>query len=128
MHLESLTLHYNGAATSKHPLSVSRASADALEVLGNQIKLARHVKGWTIAELAGRLAVNPRTVTKIESGAPSVSIGTVFDAAFVVGVNLFGLSGADLARARRLGEETLALLPEKVRKPIVKDDPGDFAF
>jgi transcriptional regulator with XRE-family HTH domain len=113
---------------SPRTTAVSRTSADALGVLGNQIKLARHARGWTVTDLAARLDVNPRTVTKIESGSPSVSIGTAFNAAFTVGVNLFGLEGPELARARRQGEETLALLPSKIRKPVVKEDPGDFAF
>jgi transcriptional regulator with XRE-family HTH domain len=109
-------------------IAVSRASADALRILGNQVKLARHARGWTIADFAARLGVAPRTIAKIESGSPSVSIGTVFNAAFLAGVNLFGLEGPELARARRQGEETLALLPSKVRKPVVKDDDDDFAF
>jgi transcriptional regulator with XRE-family HTH domain len=97
-------------------------------VLGNQIKLARHRRGWSIADLAARLGVNPRTVTNLEAGVPTVSIGTVFNAAFLVGVDLFGLSGPELARARRAGEETLALLPAKVRKPVVTGSGDDFAF
>jgi transcriptional regulator with XRE-family HTH domain len=106
----------------------SRASADALRVLGNQIKLARHARHWSLVDLSERLGVNPRTVAKMEAGAPSVAIGTVFNAAFLTGVDLFGLSGPELARARRAGEDTLALLPEKVRKPVVAERPDDFSF
>lgn len=113
---------------SRRRVAVPRAAADALGVLGNQIKLARHGRGWSIADLAARLGVNPRTVTNLESGAPTVSIGTVFNAAFLVGVDLFGLTGPELARARRAGEEILALLPAKVRKPSAEDDGHDFAF
>ena len=113
---------------SKHRVAISRASADALGVLGHQVKLARHARNWSIADLAARLGVNPRTVTNLEAGAPSVSIGTVFNAAFLVGVDLFGLSGHELARARRAGQETLALLPAKVRKPVVTESHGDFSF
>jgi len=112
----------------KMTVVVSRASKDALGVLGNQIKLGRYARGWTIAELAARLGVNPRTVSALEGGSPTVSIGTVFNAAVLVGVDLFGLTGPDLARARRAGEETLALLPEKVRKSGAKDRADDFAF
>ncbi len=113
---------------SKRRVAVSRASADALGVLGNQIKQARHARKWSIADLAARLGVNPRTVTNVEAGAPSVSIGTVFNAAFFVGVDLFGLSGTELARARRAGEETLALLPAKVRRPVATESNDDFSF
>lgn len=113
---------------SRRVVAVSRASADALVVLGNQVKLARHARGWTIADLAARLGINPRTVAHIESGSPTVAIGTVFNAAFTVGVNLFGLEGPELARARRQGEDTLALLPSKVRKPAARKDDDDLAF
>lgn len=113
--------------TRRH-VAVSRASADVLRVLGNQIKLGRHTRGWSIADFAARLGANPRTVTNIESGSPTVSIGTVFNSAFLVGVDLFGLTGPELARARRAGDETLALLPARVRKPSVPDSADDFAF
>ncbi|NNN01937.1 MAG: helix-turn-helix transcriptional regulator [Acidimicrobiaceae bacterium] len=109
-------------------IAVPRASKDALGVLGNQIKIGRRRRGWTITDLAERLGIDPRTVSGIEAGSPSVSIGNVFNAAFLVGVDLFGLSGPELARARRAGEETLALLPANVRKPRVRDSANDFAF
>jgi transcriptional regulator with XRE-family HTH domain len=107
---------------------VSRASEDALQVLGNQIRLARQAQGWTQADTAARLGVNRRTVMGIEAGSSGAAIGTVFNAAFLVGVDLFGLTGPDLARARRQGEETLALLPAKVRKAAPKDSDDDFTF
>lgn len=112
---------------AQRSLSVSRVSADALATLGNQIKLGRRNRRWTLSDLAARLGVDRRTVANIENGSPTTSIGLVFDAATLVGVNLFGLDGAELARARRAGEETLALMPERVRRPRTDDD-GDFAF
>ena len=39
-------------------------------------------------ELAARLGVNTRTVAALETGSPSVSIGTVFNAALLVGFHL----------------------------------------
>ena len=113
---------------ARRSVAVSRGSAEALAVLGNQVKLARYARGWTIADLAARLGVNPRTVSKIEDGSSTVTVGTVFNAAFLVGVDLFGLTGPELARARRQGRETLALLPAKVRKPTAKMTGEDFAF
>jgi transcriptional regulator with XRE-family HTH domain len=109
-------------------VAVTRASKDAIAVLGNQVKAARARQGWTQADLAARIGVTPKTMAAIESGSPSVSIGNVFNAAFTAGVNLFGLEGADLARARRQGEDTLALLPERIRKPVVKESADDAAF
>ncbi|MDP9092143.1 MAG: helix-turn-helix domain-containing protein [Actinomycetota bacterium] len=113
---------------ARRMVAVTRASEDALGVLANQIKAARAARGWTQVDLAARVGITQKTMYAIESGSPSVSIGSVFNAAFTVGVNLFGLEGADLARARRQGEDTLALLPERVRRPIVKENADDSAF
>ena len=113
---------------ARRGIAVSRASSDALKLLGNQIKLARQARGWSQLDTAARLGVDPRTLHSLEAGSPGVTIGTVFNAAFLVGVDLFGLSGPALARARRQGEETLALLPAKVRRPATKDTDDDFKF
>jgi len=115
-------------SVARHSAAVSRAAADALGVLGNQIKLARLARGWSLADTAARLGVDRRTVSSIEAGSSRVAIGTVFNAAVLVGVDLFGLSGTELTRARRQGEETLALMPERVRRPPRKDSDDDFAF
>ena len=115
-------------SVARHSTAVSRAAADALGVLGTQIKLARLARGWTLADTADRLGVDRRTVSSIEAGSSRVAIGTMFNAAILVGVDLFGLSGPELARARRQGEETLALMPERVRQPPQKDSDDDFAF
>jgi transcriptional regulator with XRE-family HTH domain len=114
---------------SRREVAVSRASADALKVLGNQIRIARQARGWSLVDAAARLGVDRRTVSSIEAGSASVAIGTAFNVAFLVGVDLFGLTGPELARARRQGEETLALLPARVRKPAGKGgSDDDFAF
>ena len=109
----------------RRPIAVSRASRDALAVLGAQIKTARLARGWTQADLAGRIGVDARTLAAVERGEPHSTIGTAFNAAFTVGVNLFGLDGDELALARRRGEETLALLPRQVRAAAVKGDSDD---
>ena len=124
-------MHMQGVARGmpgRHNVAVSRAAADAMKILGQQIRAARTARHWTLVETAHRLGVDRRTVSSIESGSPGVAIGTVFTAAALVGVDLFGLSGPELARARRLGEETLALLPVRVRNTTRGDDDVDFDF
>lgn len=113
---------------SKRQVAVTRGAQDALSVLGQQVRLGRHARRWSVADLAARLGVNPRTVSSLEAGTPGVAIGTVFNAALLVGVDLFGLDGPELARARRAGADTLALLPAKVRKATVTGSPDDFDF
>lgn len=97
-------------------ISPTRAAADALVVLGTQIRVARHDMNWTAADLGMRIGAGPRTVTAIERGSPGVSIGTVFSAASVLGVPLFG-DDDEKARLRRRGEERVALIPSREYQP-----------
>lgn len=109
----------------KREIGPTRVAADALAVLGTQIRLGRHEKNWTAAELGARVGVGPRTITSIEKGAPGVAIGTVLSAASLVGVSLFGASSTELARLRRRGEERVALIPSREYHPgSTGDDDG----
>ena len=87
---------------------------DAVQVLGNQIALARRRRRWTSAELAERVGVSVRTISNLEHGSPSVTIGVAFEAASILGVSLFGAEGPELAALVRRGQDTLALLPSRV--------------
>jgi DNA-binding XRE family transcriptional regulator len=109
---------------ARRGVSVNSASADALVLLGKQIKEARKARGWTMAMLASRLDIGLSTVSKIESGAPSISIGTVFNAAVVVGVKLFGLNPPELAEARQEGAGTGVLLSGAVPGPPARGGSG----
>ncbi|GBG36768.1 helix-turn-helix transcriptional regulator [Mycobacterium montefiorense] len=115
---------------SKKVIAPTRTAADALAVLGAQIRLARHEKNWTAAELGMRIGVGRHTVTAIERGEPGVAIGTVLNAASVLGVALFGADNHELARLRRRGEERLALLPSREDQPrsIATDGDHDLNF
>lgn len=113
----------------RRQVSLPAPARDALGVLGTQIRLARHERGWTAAEFAQRIGVSPPTVLAIESGAPGTAIGTVLTAASLVGVPLFGVEDpAELARMRRRGEERLALIPTRVHTPTDHDDDDVFDF
>lgn len=124
MHSNGVKVHYDVFFMTKKIPSLSRPAADAAAVLGGLIKVARLDKRWSQRDLAERLSVDPRTVAAIEAGLPTVSIGSVFQAAFLTGVPLFGLEGTDLAAARRRGEETLSLLPQRIRTPKQEVDDG----
>lgn len=113
---------------ARREVALGRASQDALRVLGQQVKRARMERGWTVSDASDRLGINRRTWASVEAGSGGVAVGTVFNAAFLVGVELFGMDGAELALARRRGDDTLALLPDRVRKPARKDTDADFAF
>jgi transcriptional regulator with XRE-family HTH domain len=110
---------------SKRMVAPSRVAEDALTVLGTQIRLARHEKNWTAAELGMRVGVGARTITAIERGAPGVAVGTVLSAAAVLGIPLFGPEYGELARLRRHGEERIALIPSREYQPRSTPADGD---
>ena len=113
---------------TRRRIAMSPVAENAAALLGTQIRLARHAKRWTAADLAERAGVSRVTVLNAEAGSPSVSLGNVLNMASLVGVELFGLDDpVELARARRRGEERLALIPSKVYKERGSGD-GDFDF
>jgi transcriptional regulator with XRE-family HTH domain len=97
---------------------------DALAVLGAQIATARRELGWTAAELAERVGASAPLISRIENGRPTSQIGTVFEAAVLCGVPLFGLDKADLGPLARTERERLALLPARVhhRPTLIAND------
>ena len=89
-------------------------AADAVAVIGHQVRFARHDLNYTIVELADRSGVSPHTVTSIESGSPAVSVGNVLSVAVAVGLPIFGTQSAELLNAtRRFGIEKLGLIPRR---------------
>ncbi len=91
---------------------VSPVSKEAVTVLGEYVRAARLRRRWTVATLAERAGVSTQTISKIERGDPSVSIGTVFEAASLLDVELFG---GQEGLAKRMVRRELALLPERGR-------------
>lgn len=90
----------------------SRRTQAVVGVLGQSIRAARLRRGWSVAALAERVGVSAPTITKIERGNSSVAIGTVFEAARLVGVELYG-GQQDLAG--HVARNELALLPQRGR-------------
>ncbi len=93
-------------------MTISRGAGAAVRILGESVRAGRLRRGWSVATLAERVGVSAPTITKIERGNPSVAIGTVFEAARLVGVELYG-GDADLAG--RVVRNELALLPQRGR-------------
>ncbi|MFD3510962.1 helix-turn-helix transcriptional regulator [Nocardia sp. NPDC058666] len=105
------------------------AAADAVRVLGQQVRLARRAKNWTAADLAAATGVSPRTISSIETGSSAVSIGNVLNVAAIAGVPLFGVDDpAELTRMRLRGEERIALIPTRVRHPAPEEDDDGLDF
>ena len=101
---------------------LSRSTVAAARLLGRRIALGRRERRWTVAELAERVGCSQTTIRKVERGDPSVALGTVFEAAALVGVALFSDDSAALAREAELVEARLAVLPQRVRRRHVDDE------
>jgi len=104
---------------ARHP--VSRATVETLQILGASIRAARLSRGWSVEQLAQRIGVSHPTVTKVERGDPGVAIGTAFEAATVLGLELY----SDAETRSRYGaqkQRELALLPSAARRQRVIDD------
>jgi len=93
----------------------SPQTRDAARLLGLEIARARRARRWSAAELAERAGVSHVTVRSAEKGALSVSIGTVFEIATVLGVDLFG-TPEEVQGLLARGRDRLALLPASVRQ------------
>ena len=73
-------------------------------------------------ELAERVGIGVVTMRKIERGDPSVGLGLAFEAASITGVALFHEEDLPLSLERARVEDRLAVLPRRVRKPVVDND------
>jgi transcriptional regulator with XRE-family HTH domain len=93
-------------------MATSRGTRAAVQILGESIRAGRLRRGWSVVALAERVGVSAPTITKIERGNPSVAIGTVFEAARLVGVELFG---GNEGLAGQVVRNELALLPQRGR-------------
>lgn len=114
---------------TRQRISMMPLASEATRLLGAQIRLGRHRKRWSAAELADRAGVSQRTVLSIESGNAAPSIGNVLNLAALVGVELFNYSDPlDIALARIRLEDRLALLPARVRPVAETDDDIDYDF
>jgi DNA-binding XRE family transcriptional regulator len=82
-----------------------------LTLLGSEIKAARQQKRLTTANLAEKIGVTRQTITALEKGLPTVAIGTAFEAAAVLGIQLMGRD-QDFVRDRlAVNRAMIELLP-----------------
>lgn len=59
---------------------------EALKQLGEQIRIARKRRQWTIAELAKKIDVSSPTIIALEKGVPTVSIGVLVSILWTLGL------------------------------------------
>jgi len=97
--------------------SLPLPAAHALRKLGRDLALARRKRGISTADMASRLFVSRDTLWRMERGDPTVAVGTVATAAFVLQLHdrLANLAApASDALALALDERRL---PKRIRSP-----------
>ncbi len=67
-----------------HVSSIPLPAAHALRKLGRDFALARRKRSISTADMAARLFVSRDTLWRLERGDPTVSLGTLATAAFVL--------------------------------------------
>lgn len=100
----------------------SRYTVEALQLLGEQIRLGRRERGWSQADLAERAGIGVRTLNRVEHGDPRVAIGTAFELAALVGVPLFHVDRERLTMDLERTRARSAVLPQRVRARREVDD------
>ena len=98
------------------PRTYSRYTRDATALLGALIREARTEQKLTAQELADRAGISRGMLQRIEKGHLKCEIGAVFEAAAIVGIQLFEADDRALTQHLRQTREKLALLPKSVRK------------
>lgn len=102
----------------------SRYGREAVAVLGQLIRIKRIERKLSVAQLAERVGASRDLMQRIEKGDPRCGIGTVFEAAAIVGVPLFEEELGHLMMRVEEQKDKLRLLPKSIRKAklAVKDD------
>ena len=91
--------------------SIPLPAANALHKLGRDLALARRKRGISTADMAARLFVSRDTLWRLERGDPTVALGTLATAAFILQLHdrLAGLAAP--------GTDVLALALDEERLP-----------
>lgn len=96
------------------------------KILGLEIAKARRARRWSQQELAQRAGISPLTLGSIERGTLTVAIGSGFEVAHLVGLNLLGTDRNDLTDLVSRSQDRLALLPVRIRNRASDDIDDNF--
>jgi len=97
--------------------SIPLPAARTLRQLGRDLALARRKRDISTSDMAARLFVSRDTLWRMERGDPTVALGTLATAVFILGLH------DRLASLAAPGSDELALslderrLPQRIRRP-----------
>jgi len=102
--------------------SLSQEVADAVSRLGEHIRIARKRRGMTLEEVASRMFVTRKTLSRLENGDPGVSLAVLASALWVLGFE------KDLLEIAHPEKDPVGIyrerqrLPQRVRPSKARDD------
>jgi len=101
-------------------------AADQLQKLGRDISIARKRRRMSLSEMAERMMVNIKTVQRLEKGDPSVGIGIVATALWVLGIHR-RIGDLVAPESDQIGlQEDIRRLPRDFRRSRKQSDEIDF--
>src|ERR1700738_842812 len=77
-----------------HIDDLPRPVQDSLQILGNLIQSARKAAKYTSSELAQKVGVNRKTITRLEKGDPGIGLGLFITVLWLLDIPL--LRGIDI--------------------------------
>ncbi len=109
---------------SKGAVQTGVVAKAALAHFALLLRVRRKEKRLTLDELADRLGASTPTVRSMLDGAPTVAIGTYFEAAHILGVPLFDPDSDRFAVTASKTADIESLLPKRIvnREEVVDDD------
>ncbi len=119
------SVHCLMVGTMRKQRTYSKYAQEAALLLGKQIQLGRKKRKWSEKNLAERIGITRVTLRKIESGEMTCAIGLVFEAAALVGLNLFEQDRLPLSVSIEQTANNIALLPKRIQ-PQIKVVDDDF--
>src|SRR5438132_13371664 len=97
--------------------SIPLPAAHALRKLGRDVALARRKRAISTSDMAARLFVSRDTLWRLERGDPTVALGTLVTATFVLGLrDRVAHLEAPASDERALSFDERRL-PERIRRP-----------
>lgn len=113
-------MRYNTYMKEKHGSKlISPILVKELLDLGHYLRALRVRAKFTIADMSIRMPANPRTVSKIEKGDPTVSVGALMSYLHILGL------GRNVSE-RILGDYMSAVSPPKPKRRTFTDEQLDF--
>lgn len=106
--------------------TISAPARDALGLFAAMIRAARMQRGMTAAELGERVGVSRGVIQRIEAGEPGTSIGSVLEAAVILGIPLFDVPTSQLGALHRQKQEVNTLLPKRAFQATFAKPDNDF--